>query len=127
MVNRRLLEGTRPAGKEVHVVLLDGGRAPVEDFLMELVHPDLQDFYACFDKLSESPRWERMGNWFKPLRHASNVWQVSSSNFRILGFRDGKALVLTNGFRKKGKEAAREQVAACEDLQRRFKQSRGER
>jgi hypothetical protein len=99
VVSSRPIDGTTPAGKAVHGLVNDAAE-PVHDFLTELDHPDLQDFYAAFEKLAEAPEWVQLGEWFKPMRHASNVWQVSSSNYRILGFRYGSTLVLTNCFRK---------------------------
>ena len=107
--------------KPIHGIRIDH-REPVHDFLGELGTPDLQDFVARFQKLSTNALWVRMGEWFKPMEYASNVWQVSSSNFRILGFRFRNVLILTNSFRKNKSEAQKKEIAECERLQRLFKQ-----
>jgi hypothetical protein len=62
-----------------------------------------------------------MGEWFKSLEHVSNVWQVSAPSHRILGFRSGNTLVLTNGFYKAGGKTPNTQIKLAVNLQARFK------
>lgn len=114
-MSSRKIDGTASAGKAVHGLVLDG-KEPVHDFLADLGSPDLQDFYARFEKLAATRDWVQMGQWFKPMRHAPNVWQVASSNYRILGFRAGSVLILTNCFRKGTKEAQKDEIRKCDRL-----------
>jgi hypothetical protein len=124
MVSSRALDGVGVGGKAIHGIVLEGGQTPVHGFLEHLGEPDLSDFYARFGKIVTAPGWAQMGNWFKPLRHASNVWQVSSSTHRLLGFRYGDFLILTNGFKKAGGETPIPQIRKSEELQKEFKKGR---
>lgn len=127
MVSSRPLESLSVGGfyANVHGVAVDG-REPVHDFLAELGEPDLSAFFARFDKLQEGDflkrlPWPRMGEWFKSLQHTNNIWQVAAPSHRILGFRNGNTLVLTNGFKKKGGETPKREIKLAEDLMARFK------
>jgi hypothetical protein len=98
----------------------------VHAFLANLGDPDLTTFLARFDKLQESGvlnrvPWKQMGQWFKSLHHVNNTWQIAAPSHRILGFRAGNTLVLTNGFYKTGGETPNAQIRVAEKLQARFK------
>lgn len=128
MVTSRALEALAGGHlRHIHGVVVDGNE-PVHSFLAELQEPDLSEFYAEFAKLEDSgalllPKWQRMGNWFKPLKHVSNIWQLSSTTHRILGFRHGQVLVLTNGFYKAGGKTPNAEVELAAKLQAKFKAS----
>lgn len=85
MVSSRLIDGTTPAGKDVHGLVKDAAE-PVHDFLAELVHPDLQDFYAAFEKLVESAQWEQLGQWFKPCITQATFGRCPHPTTASLGF-----------------------------------------
>lgn len=130
MVLSRALEALNSRGfyQRVHGIVVDGDE-PAHDFLAGLGEPDLGQFLAAFDKLDDSGHlqtnpWKQLGNWFKPLRHVNNVWQVSANTHRLIGFRHGELLILTNGFYKAGGETPPKQIAKCESLRRRFQAER---
>ncbi len=108
----------------MHFLEEDDGRCPVEEFLDLLKGPDGQQFVACFRKIAELPAWRQMGNWFKPLHHYPNVWEVVTESHRVLGFRDGAILILTNGFKKKRMDTPPAEIDRCAGLQKRFKEER---
>lgn len=126
MVTSRALEALNSDGtyRNIHGIVVDGV-APVHDLLESLGDRDLTDFISRFDKLDESgllqaKPWRQMGNWFKPLQHVSNVWQISSNTHRLLGFRLGNVLILTNGFYKTGGETPQKQIKKSEALRKQF-------
>lgn len=126
MITSRALEAANEHGayQHIHGIVIDDS-APVHDFIDGLGDPDLTDFLSRFDKLEESGLlrervWKQMGQWFKPLHHVNNVWQVSATSHRVLGFRSGEVLILTNGFYKTGGETPRKQIKKSEQLQAQF-------
>lgn len=130
MVTSRALEAANSDGlyRHIHGIVLDGV-TPVHDFLEALGEPDLSDFLSRFDKLDESGElrakpWRQRGQWFKSLRHVSNVWQVSATSHRVLGFRSGDILILTNGFYKTGGETPPKQIKACESIRKQLESER---
>jgi len=126
LITSRALEtiGGHGVYRHIHGIVIDGTE-PLHDFLADLEEPDLGDFFSRFDKLEESGVlrervWRQMGQWFKPLHHVNNVWQVSATSHRVLGFRSGEVLTLTNGFYKTGGETPRKQIKKSEQLQAQF-------
>ncbi len=126
MVSSRPLEAQNEAGSypNIHGIVVDGDE-PVHNFLADLGEPDLGAFLARFDKLSEDGvltrnPWKQMGQCFKSLRHVSNIWQVAAPSHRLLGFRSGNTLVLTNGFYKTGGETPKSRIKLAKELQSQF-------
>ncbi|MHB8418850.1 MAG: type II toxin-antitoxin system RelE/ParE family toxin [Myxococcales bacterium] len=113
----------------LHGVVLDNGSEPVHEFLEKLTDSHLAEFYAKFTKLRDSvlkqrPVWHQMGQWFKPLKNVSNVWEVAAASYRILGFREGDVLIFTNGFEKKRGDTPRAEIKRSTQLQAAFKAAR---
>lgn len=130
MVTSRALEALNSHGayRHIHGVVVDG-LEPVHDFLASLGEPGISDFLARFDKLDESGLlemnpWRQMGQWFKPLQNVNNVWQVAATSHRVLGFRRGNILILTNGFYKTGGETPSKHIKKSEALRKRFESER---
>lgn len=130
MVTSRALEALNETGhySRIHGIVVDGGE-PVHEFLAKLGEPDLGQFFASFDMLDDtghlqSNPWKQMGRWFKPLRHVQNVWQVASNSHRLLGFRAGETLILTNGFYKTGGETPPKQIEKCVKIRKRYESER---
>jgi len=125
LITSRALEAIDGHGayRHIHGIVI-GDTEPVHDFLADLREPDLSDFFARFDKLEEGMLreqvWRQVGSWFKPLRHVNNVWQVASTSHRLLGFRSGEVLILTNGFYKTGGETPPKQIKKSEKVQAQF-------
>lgn len=125
MIISRALEAANEHGayRHIHGIVVDGTE-PVHDFIADLKEPDLSDFLSRFDKLEDGMLrehvWRQVGSWFKPLRHVNNVWQVASTSHRLIGFRSGEVLILTNGFYKTGGETPTKQIKKSEKLQAQF-------
>lgn len=110
MVSSRAIDALNSDGayQHIHGIVVDGVE-PVHAFLANLKEPDLGQFLAAFDKLDESGH----------LR--TNPWkQISSSTHRLLGFRQGHVLILTNGFYKTGGETPPKHIKKSGLLWRRY-------
>lgn len=121
MVTSRPLDRlTTGGGFEVHAVVMGDGKAPVIELLEHRrTRADLPEFYANFNKFLRFGFVDR-GNAFKALRNVRNVWQVSATSHRILGFRWGNVLVLTNGFEKKRNDTEQKHIDVCEERKAAF-------
>lgn len=89
------------------------GSLPVEEFLDSLTDDERTQFAARFRKLLEAKPFTEMAT-FKSMRRVGNMWEVVSTDYRILGFRDRFVLILTNGFRKRGSKTEPSRIAQCE-------------
>lgn len=130
MVSSRAIEAFPPRGSYpcIHSIEIDG-RALVQEFLDDLRDPDFSEFHANFGWLEDNGvlsavPWRRMGNWFKPLRNVSDLWQLSATSHRLLGVRDRSRLILVHGFYKTGGETPRKDVEKAQELQRRYRNGR---
>lgn len=96
-------------------MVLGDGKSPVVEFLEHRkTRTDLAEFYANFNKFLRFGFVDR-GNSFKSLRNVGNVWQVTATSNRLLGFRHGSILILTNGFEKKRNDTEQKHSDCCEE------------
>lgn len=116
MISRPLLVVTA-AEWEIHELVLDKDKAPVSDFLDELPRDEVLGFVARFEKLLRGPKFESALPAFKSYR---GLWQIGTHRHRILGFRWGDILILTNGFKKTRTKTPPEEVSRCEALKARY-------
>lgn len=113
-------------GFEVRTIVLQDGGTPVEDFLAHRrLRSDRAEFYANLNHFVRAGFVGR-GNAFKALHHHPNVWQVAATSHRLLGFRSGNALVLTNGFEKKRQDTEPKHIDLCEARRAEFLRDQGE-
>ena len=113
-------------GFEAHAVVLDDGKSPVVEVLEHRrTRTDLPEFYANLKKFLRFGFIDR-GNAFKALRNCGNVWQVTATSHRILGFRWGNVLVLTNGFEKKRNDTEQKHIECCEERKTAFLRDQGQ-
>ena len=112
-------------GFEAHTVVLGDGKCPVVEFLEHRrTRSDLAEFYANLNQFLRAG-FVRRGSAFKALQHHSNVWQVAATSNRLLGFRWGNVLVLTNGFEKKRNDTEKKHIDCCEERKTAFLLDRG--
>jgi hypothetical protein len=113
-------------GCEVRTIVLHDGGTPVEDFLTHRrLRSDRAELYANLNHFVRAGFVGR-GNAFKALHHHPNVWQVAATSHRLLGFRWGDALVLTNGFEKKRQDTEPKHIDLCEERRAAFFRDEGQ-
>ncbi len=80
------------------------GASPIEEFLDSLTHKQAQKVVwvmKIVEELETVPT-----TYFKKLKNTNDIWEIrvqqSGNIFRLLGFqKEGKLVILTNGFTKK--------------------------
>jgi len=107
---------------EVRFLRTKAGKCPVEEFLDGLAAKDAQKVLWVF-RLIE--RLERVPTWYlKKLVGTEEIWEVraqgTGQTFRILGFRYGERLWLTNGYSKKSRRTDAREVQRAERMRRDF-------
>jgi hypothetical protein len=112
----RPLAGLTALTWAIHELVLDNGRVPVTEFLDGLEEDDQDGFVARFEQMLSAPAFTPT-NTFKTYE---GIWQVFTYDYRILGFRDGDVLVLTNGFKKTGRKTPPEEVTRCQELKNQY-------
>ncbi len=106
----------------MHVLEIDG-TAEVDEFLADLNDNALAPFISRFDKLNETAPFEFATNSFKKLTGVGDMYEIKTSTHRILGFRHGNILVMTNGFAKKTDETPPKQIKRCQKARKAFLES----
>src|SRR5260370_23303606 len=104
---------------EIHFCVRENGECPVRTFLESLEADEQHAFHARFDRMVEGPSFAP-SNTFKALRHVSNVFEVLTHKYRVLGFRDGRRLILTNGFTKTRNETLPKEIQKCESIREQY-------
>ena len=116
MLKTRPVDGLPQTLWEIHYLVLENERSPVEEFLDALEEGEQAAFFARFTLMLSSAPFTQLGT-FKTYK---GIWQVFTYNYRILGFRSGDVLILTNGFKKTGKQTPPEEVERCQELKRQY-------
>lgn len=100
----------------------EGGGCPVENFLDELDPRDAQKVLWVFRLIEHLERTPK--TYLEKLTGTEEIWAVriqgTRQTYRILGFRHGDALWLTNGYSKKSRRTDAREIARAERLRRDF-------
>ena len=107
--------------REIRFYRTSSGHCPVEEFLDSLSGKEAQKIVwvlRLVEELESVPE-----QYFKKLSGTESLWEARAQHggntFRLLGFFDGRALVvLTNGFFKKSKKVPRREVELAEERRR---------
>lgn len=107
--------------REVRFYRTSSGYCPVEEFLDSLSGKAAQKVawvLRLVEELESVPE-----QYFKKLSGTQDLWEARAQHggnaFRVLGFFDGRALViLTNGFVKKSKRVPRREIDVAEKRRR---------
>lgn len=99
--------------RTVNFYRTESGKSPVEDFLDSLSGKQAQKVIwvlRLVEELDVVPR-----KYLKKLVNTDDIWEVrvqfGGNIFRLLGFFDGKTLmILTNGFSKKSQKTPRQEI-----------------
>ncbi|RKG67883.1 hypothetical protein D7V80_14470 [Corallococcus sp. CA054B] len=116
MLKTHLVEGLPTSRWEIHFLVLENDRRPVEEFLEQLEETEQAAFVARFTQMLSGPPFTQLSTF----KTYSSIWQVATHDYRILGFRSGNTLVLTNGFKKTGKKTPPECVEKCQEYKTQY-------
>ena len=98
------------------------GQSPVQEFLNELSSKQARKVVWVLKIVQELEMVPRQ--YLKKLEGTEGLWEVriqmGSDIFRILGFLDGAALVLTNGFAKKAQKTPLTEIAIAAQRKREY-------
>ena len=92
------------------------GKCPVEDYFDSLTNKQFEKISFVLDLIAQIDILPR--NYFKKLKGADEIWEVrvqqGNNIFRILGFWDGKDLVILNhAFTKKSQKIPQKEIATA--------------
>ena len=92
------------------------GKCPVEEYFDSLTNKQFEKISFVLDLIEQTDIVPR--NYFKKLKGADEIWEVrvqqSNNIFRILGFWDGKDLVILNhAFTKKSQKIPQKEIATA--------------
>ena len=96
---------------------LETGKSPVEMFFDSLTNKQFEKIAFVLDLVEQLDIVPR--HYFKKLKGTDGIWEVraqqGSDAFRILGFLDGKDLVVLNhAFTKKSQKIPKKEIALAE-------------
>jgi phage-related protein len=96
---------------------LETGKSPVEMFFNSLTNKQFEKIAFVLDLIEQIDIVPRQ--YFKKLKGTDEIWEVraqqGNNTFRILGFFDGKDLVVLNhAFAKKSQKTPKKEIALAE-------------
>jgi len=103
------------------------GRYPAHDFLEWLKTKDRDShdkFGRAFEKFAEHGP-DGVSGLYKALQGQGGIVQFTIWKYRILGFREGDEVFLTNGFKKDQDETPPTEIQRAKDIRAEHKQTAG--
>lgn len=102
---------------------LETGKCPVEEFFNSLTNKQFEKIAFVLDLIEQINIVPR--KYFKKLLGTDDIWEVrvqhGNNIFRILGFFDGKDLViLTHAFAKKSQRIPQKEIVVAEKRKRNY-------
>lgn len=102
---------------------LETGKCPVEEFFDSLTNKQFEKIAFVLDLIEQIDIVPR--KYFKKLKGTDDIWEVrvqqGNNIFRILGFFDGKDLVVLNhAFTKKSQKIPKKEIAVAEKRKRNY-------
>ena len=103
--------------RKIDFYRLETGKCPVEEFFDSLINKQFEKISFVLDLIEQIDIVPR--KYFKKLKGTDDIWEVrvqhGNNIFRILGFFDGKDLVILNhAFTKKAKKIPVKEIATAE-------------
>ncbi|MBW1864637.1 MAG: type II toxin-antitoxin system RelE/ParE family toxin [Deltaproteobacteria bacterium] len=103
--------------RKIKFYRFDTGRCPVEEFFNSLTNKQFEKIAFVLDLIEQIDIVPR--TYFKKLKGTDDIWEVrvqqGNNIFRILGFFDGKDLVVLNhAFTKKSQKIPKKEIAVAE-------------
>jgi phage-related protein len=109
--------------RKIKFYRLETGKCPVEEFFESLTIKQFEIISFVLDLIEQIDIVPR--KYFKKLKGTDNIWEVriqhGNNIFRILGFFDGKNLVILNhAFTKKSQKIPKKEIAVAEKRKRNY-------
>jgi phage-related protein len=103
--------------RKIKFYRFDTERCPVEEFFNSLTNKQFEKIAFVLDLIEQIDIVPR--TYFKKLKGTDDIWEVrvqqGNNIFRILGFFDGKDLVVLNhAFTKKSQKIPKKEIAVAE-------------
>lgn len=103
--------------RRINFFSTESGNKPVQEFLDSLTDKQAGKILWVLRLVKEYEKVPRQ--YFKELVNTDELWEIrialSSNTFRLIGFFDGKHLIiLTNGFQKKTQKTPRKEIALAQ-------------
>ena len=103
--------------RKIKFYRLETGKRPVEEFFDSLTNKQFEKIAFVLDLIEQIDIVPR--KFFKKLKGTDDIWEVrvqqGNNIFRILGFFDGKDLVVLNhAFTKKSQKIPQKEIAVAE-------------
>jgi len=109
--------------RKIKFYRLETGKSPVEEFFDSLTNKQFEKISFVLDLIEQIDIVPR--KYFKKLKGTDGIWEVriqhGNNIFRILGFFDGKNLVVLNhAFTKKAQKIPQKEIAVAEKRKRNY-------
>jgi len=109
--------------RKIKFYRLETGKCPVEKFFDSLTNKQFEKISFVLDLIEQIDIVPR--KYFKKLKGTDDIWEVrvqqGNNIFRILGFFDGKELVVLNhAFTKKTQKIPKKEIAVAEKRKRNY-------
>ena len=109
--------------RKIKFYRFDTERCPVEEFFDSLTNKQFEKIAFVLDLIEQIDIVPR--KYFKKLKGTDDIWEVrvqqGNNIFRILGFFDGKDLVVLNhAFTKKSQKIPKKEIAVAEKRKRNY-------
>ena len=109
--------------RKIKFYRLETGKCPVEEFFDSLTNKQFEKIAFVLDLIEQNDIVPR--KFFKKLKGTDDIWEVriqhGNNTFRILGFFDGKDLVVLNhAFTKKTQKIPKKEIAVAEKRKRNY-------
>jgi len=109
--------------RKIKFYILETGKSPVEEFFDSLTNKQFEKIAFVLDLIEQIDIVPR--KYFKKLKGADDIWEIrvqqGNNIFRILGFFDGKDLVVLNhAFTKKSQKIPQKEIALAEKRKRNY-------
>ena len=109
--------------RKIKFYRLETGKCPVEEFFDSLTNKQFEKIAFVLDLIEQIDIVPR--KYFKKLKGADDIWEVrvqqGNNIFRVLGFFDGKELVVLNhAFTKKSQKIPQKEIAVAEKRKRNY-------
>jgi phage-related protein len=109
--------------RKIKFYRLETGKCPVEEYFDSLTNKQFEKITFVLDIIEQLDIVPR--KFFKKLQSTDEIWEVrvqqGNNIFRILGFFDGKDLVILNhAFTKKSQKIPQKEIATAEKRKRNY-------